>query len=121
MNEIVRGLAQAQVKDIVAFNVGDTIKVTIDIVEGVKSRPQAFEGVVMKITGSKDNGRFTVRKMSGEIAVERIFPFNMPALTSVELKKHGKVRRAKLHYLRGLTGKKARIKSRDVKKSDRTK
>ncbi len=121
MNELVRDLAKAQTKEFVKFRIGDTVKVTVNIVEGVKKRPQAFEGVVVKKTGSTENGRFTVRKMSGDVGIERIFPYNMPALLDVELKRHGVVRRAKLHYLRGLTGKKARIKGTDVKQGKKSK
>lgn len=96
------------------FKVGDTITVAYKIVEGNKERVQLYRGVVIKISGHQDKKRFTVRKMSGNIGVERIFPIESPAIESIEINKHGKVRRAKLYYLRALTGKKARIKERRV-------
>lgn len=96
------------------FQAGDTITVAYKIVEGNKERVQLYRGVVIKISGHQDKKRFTVRKMSGNIGVERIFPIESPAIESIEINKHGKVRRAKLYYLRALTGKKARIKERRV-------
>ena len=96
------------------FKAGDTITVAYKIVEGNKERIQLYRGVVIKISGHQDKKRFTVRKMSGNIGVERIFPIESPAIESIEINKHGKVRRAKLYYLRALTGKKARIKERRV-------
>ena len=96
------------------FKAGDTITVAYKIVEGNKERVQLFRGVVIKISGHQDKKRFTVRKMSGNIGVERIFPIESPAIESIEINKYGKVRRAKLYYLRALTGKKARIKERRV-------
>lgn len=94
------------------FNPGDTITVTYRIKEGNKERPQQFRGVVIKIKGHGSKKRFTVRKMSEGIGVERIFPFESPNLMDIKVNKFGKVRRAKLYYLRELTGKKARIKER---------
>ena len=91
------------------FKAGDTITVAYKIVEGSKERIQLYRGVVIKISGHGDKKRFTVRKMSGTVGVERIFPIESPAIDSIEVNKHGKVRRAKLYYLRALTGKKARI------------
>lgn len=95
-----------------AFKSGDTISVAYKIVEGNKERIQIFKGVVMQIKGEGVNKRFTVRKMSGNIGVERIFPMNSPFIDSVELLRQGKVRRARIYYLRNLTGKKARIKEK---------
>lgn len=95
-----------------SFKSGDTITVAYKIVEGNKERIQLFRGVVIKICGHGDQKRFTVRKMSGTIGVERIFPINSPAIDSITVNKVGKVRRAKLYYLRNLTGKKARIKEK---------
>ena len=86
-----------------------SITVAYKIVEGTKERIQLYRGVVIKISGHGDKKRFTVRKMSGTVGVERIFPIESPAIDSIEVNKHGKVRRAKLYYLRKLTGKKARI------------
>lgn len=101
-------------KSFPAFKAGDTITVAYKIVEGNKERVQLYRGVVIKISGHQDKKRFTVRKMSGNIGVERIFPIESPAIESIEINKYGKVRRAKLYYLRSLTGKKARIKERRV-------
>lgn len=94
------------------FKAGDTITVAYKIIEGNKERVQLFRGVVIKICGHGDQKRFTVRKMSGTVGVERIFPINSPAIESITVNKIGKVRRAKLYYLRALTGKKARIKEK---------
>ncbi len=94
------------------FKAGDTVTVAYKIVEGNKERIQLYRGVVIKIVGHGLNKRFTVRKMSGTVGVERIFPFNSPNIESLEVNKIGKVRRAKLYYLRNLTGKKARIKEK---------
>ena len=92
-----------------SFKAGDTITVAYRIVEGNKKRVQQYRGVVIKISGHGDNKRFTVRKMSGTVGVERIFPISSPNIDSITVNKIGKVRRAKLYYLRNLTGKKARI------------
>ena len=97
-----------------SFKAGDTVTVAYRIVEGNKERVQLYRGVVIKISGHEDQKRFTVRKMSGTVGVERIFPINSPSIESIKLEKYGKVRRAKLYYLRALTGKKARIKERRV-------
>ena len=94
------------------FRAGDTVTVAYKIVEGNKQRIQRYRGIVIKITGHGDKKRFTVRKMSGTVGVERIFPISSPNIESIEVNKHGKVRRAKLYYLRKLTGKKARIQEK---------
>lgn len=94
------------------FRSGDTVSVSYKIVEGNKERIQVFKGVVIQIKGEGVNKRFTVRKMSGNVGVERIFPMNSPFIEKVEVNRYGKVRRARLYYLRGLTGKKARIKEK---------
>jgi len=99
------------------FGPGDTITVAYRIKEGNKERIQQYRGVVIRISGHGDKKRFTVRKISDGIGVERIFPIESPFIESITVNKLGKVRRAKLYYLRGLTGKKARIKERRVKKS----
>ena len=96
------------------FRAGDTVTVAYKIVEGNKQRIQLYRGVVIKINGEGAKKRFTVRKMSGTIGVERIFPMESPNIDSIEVNKYGKVRRAKLYYLRKLTGKAARIKERRV-------
>lgn len=94
------------------FIAGDTITVSYKIKEGNKERIQNFRGVVIQIKGNEHNKTFTVRKMSGNIGVERIFPVNSPFIDSITINKKGKVRRKRLFYLRGLTGKKARIKEK---------
>ena len=94
------------------FKAGDTITVAYKIIEGAKERIQLYRGVLIKISGHGDKKRFTVRKMSGTVGVERIFPIESPAIESIEVNKVGKVRRAKLYYLRNLTGKKARIREK---------
>ena len=94
------------------FKAGDTITVAYKIIEGSKERIQLFRGVVIKINGHQEKKRFTVRKMSGTVGVERIFPLESPNIESIEVNKVGKVRRAKLYYLRKLTGKAARIKEK---------
>ena len=99
-------------KEFPAFGPGDTITVAYRIKEGNKERIQLYRGVVIKIAGHQEKKRFTVRKMSGTVGVERIFPLNSPNIDSIEVNKIGKVRRAKLYYLRKLTGKKARIKEK---------
>lgn len=96
------------------FKSGDTITVAYRIKEGNKERIQEFRGDVIRISGHGDKKRFTVRKMSGNIGVERIFPMDSPFIDSITVNKRGKVRRAKLYYLRELTGKKAKIKERRV-------
>ncbi|WP_248722555.1 50S ribosomal protein L19 [Seonamhaeicola sp. ML3] len=97
-------------KDLPEFGAGDTITVYYEIKEGSKTRTQFFKGVVIQRRGSGTSETFTIRKMSGSIGVERIFPVNLPALQKIEVNKRGKVRRARIFYFRGLTGKKARIK-----------
>lgn len=97
-------------KDFPEFGAGDTITVYYEIREGEKVRTQFFRGVVLQRRGAGASETFTIRKMSGTVGVERIFPVNLPALQKVEVNKKGKVRRARIFYFRGLTGKKARIK-----------
>ena len=94
------------------FQAGDNVVVTYRIIEGEKERSQSFKGDVIKISGEGLTKTFTVRKMSNGVGVERIWPFSSPNITSITIVKKGKVRRAKLYYLRGLVGKKARIKEK---------
>ena len=94
------------------FQPGDTITVAYRIKEGNKERIQQYRGVVIRISGEGNKRRFTVRKISDNIGVERIFPIESPFIDSITVNRYGKVRRAKLYYLRNLTGKKARIKER---------
>ncbi|QJP34794.1 50S ribosomal protein L19 [Nonlabens sp. Ci31] len=97
-------------KDFPKFSAGDTITVFYEIKEGEKSRIQFFRGVVLQLRGTGLSKTFTIRKMSGGIGVERIFPINLPALQKIEINKQGAVRRKRIFYFRELTGKKARIK-----------
>ena len=97
------------------FKAGDTITVSLKIKEGDKERLQKFRGVVIQISGSTPFTKtFTVRKISGGVGVERIFPFQSPSIESIEVNKVGHVRRARIFYLRGLSGKKARIKEKKL-------
>lgn len=102
--------------DLPSFRPGDNISVSYKIVEGAKERIQIFRGDVIQIKGTGSTKTFTVRKISGNVGVERIFPLNSPAITDVLINKRGKVRRAKLYYLRNLVGKKAKIKERQLLK-----
>ena len=98
--------------EIPAFKAGDTITVTYKIVEGSKERLQSFRGVVIQIKGSGKTKMFTIRKISNGVGVERIFPLYSPHIEKIEVNKVGVVRRARIYYLRKLTGKKARIKEK---------
>jgi len=91
---------------------GDTVKVSVKVVEGDKERIQVFQGIVIKVRRGVDGGRFTVRRVSRGIGVERTFLFQSPLVEKVEVVQHGKVRRAKLYYLRQRSGKMARLKER---------
>jgi large subunit ribosomal protein L19 len=99
-------------KELPSFSSGDTITVYYEIREGDKTRTQFFKGVVLQRRGSGSTETFTIRKMSGSIGVERIFPINSPAIQKIEINKRGKVRRARIFYFRNLTGKKAKIKEK---------
>ncbi|PQB04001.1 50S ribosomal protein L19 [Aureitalea marina] len=94
------------------FSAGDNITVYYEIKEGNKTRTQFFRGTVIQVKGTGSSQTFTIRKMSGTVGVERIFPLNMPALQKIEVNKRGSVRRKRIYYFRGLTGKKARIKEK---------
>lgn len=96
------------------FSTGDTLTVYYEIKEGNKTRTQFFRGTVIQKKGQGATQTFTIRKMSGAFGIERIFPINLPAIQKIEVNKRGKVRRARIFYLRGLTGKRARIKERRV-------
>ncbi len=97
------------------FKAGDRIKVHVRVIEGEKERIQPFEGDVIAVKGGGMSKTFTVRKMSSGVGVERIFPYNSPKIAKIELIREGKVRRAKLYYLRKLSGKAARIKYKNVR------
>ena len=99
-------------KSFPAFQAGDTITVYYEIREGEKVRTQFFKGVVIQIKGTGSTKTFTIRKISGTVGVERIFPFNLPTIQKIEVNSRGKVRRSRIFYFRELRGKKARIKER---------
>lgn len=108
---LVREITQDQIRtDIPEFRSGCTVRVDVRIKEGDKSRIQVFEGIVVKVQGSGIGKTFTVRKISSGVGVERTFPINSPIIDKITVVRKGKVRRNKLHYLRGLSGKAARIK-----------
>lgn len=111
MNEIIKSIEAEQLKENVAeFNVGDTIKVYGKIKEGNRERIQVFEGIVIKRQGGSNRETFTVRKTSNGIGVEKTWPLHSPNVEKIEVVRRGKVRRAKLNYLRDRVGKKARVK-----------
>ena len=99
-------------KEIPTFKSGDTITVYYEIREGEKVRTQFFKGVVIQIKGTGLTKTFTIRKMSGTVGVERIFPINLPSIQKIEVNKRGKVRRSRIYYFRNLTGKRARIQEK---------
>ncbi|MCQ2453910.1 MAG: 50S ribosomal protein L19 [Clostridia bacterium] len=111
MSEIIKSIENAQLRtDRPAFNVGDTVRVQVKVVEGTRERLQAFEGVVIAKRNGSCRETFTVRRVSYGIGVERTFPLHSPRVDSITVVRKGKVRRAKLYYLRGLQGKAAKIK-----------
>ena len=111
MNDIIREIEAEQMKETVSdFNVGDTVKVYGKIKEGNRERIQVFEGTVLKIQGGSSRATFTVRKLSNGVGVEKTWPMHSPNVEKVEVVRRGKVRRAKLNYLRGRVGKKAKVK-----------
>lgn len=111
MNEIIKEIEQAQLKESVdKFNVGDTVKVYGKIKEGNRERVQVFEGTILKIQGGSNRETFTVRKISNGVGVEKTWPMHSPNVEKVEVVRTGKVRRAKLNYLRNRVGKKAKVK-----------
>ncbi len=111
MSEIIRSIEQAQLRtDLPSFNVGDTLRVFVKVVEGSRERLQAFEGTVIAKRNGSSRETFTVRRVSYGIGVERTFPLHSPRVDHIEVIRHGKVRRAKLYYLRNLQGKAAKIK-----------
>ena len=112
-NEIIRNIEAAELKaEVPEFQVGDTVKVYGRIVEGNRTRTQVFEGTVIKRQGGSNRETFTVRKTSNGVGVEKTWPLHSPNVEKIEVVRKGKVRRAKLYYLRNLTGKKAKVKER---------
>lgn len=114
MDNLIRIAQEAmwEKKEVPSFKSGDTITVSYRIIEGNKERVQSFRGVVIQIKGTGVTKMFTIRKISNGIGVERIFPLYSPHIDSIEVSKRGVVRRARIYYLRNLTGKKARIKGK---------
>lgn len=111
MNEIIKKLEEAQLKaEVPQFSVGDTVRVHAKIKEGARERIQVFEGVVMKKQGGSSRETFTVRKSSNGVGVEKTWPLHSPNVEKVEVVRRGKVRRAKLNYLRSRIGKAAKVK-----------
>ena len=111
MNNIIKEIEQEQLKESTPeFAIGDTVKVYGKIKEGNRERVQIFEGTVKKIQGGSNRVTFTVRKISNGVGVEKTWPLHSPLVEKVEVVRRGKVRRAKLNYLKGLTGKKAKVK-----------
>lgn len=116
MSELIRSIEAAQLRtDRPAFGIGDTVRVFVKVVEGSRERLQAFEGTVIAKRNGSCRETFTVRRMSYGIGVERTFPLHSPRVDSIEVVRKGKVRRAKLYYLRGLQGKAAKIKDGSVR------
>ena len=112
-NEIIKNIEAAELKsEVPEFQVGDTVKVYGLIVEGNRTRTQVFEGTVIKRQGGSNRETFTVRKSSNGVGVEKTWPLHSPNVEKIEVVRKGKVRRAKLFYLRDLTGKKAKVKER---------
>ncbi|MBC9788036.1 50S ribosomal protein L19 [Carnobacterium maltaromaticum] len=111
MSQLMESITNEQLRsDIPAFRPGDTVRVHARVVEGTRERIQLFEGVVIKRRGAGISETYTVRKLSGGVGVERTFPIHTPRVAQIEVVRFGKVRRAKLYYLRALHGKAARIK-----------
>ncbi len=111
MKQVIRELTQEQLKqDLPAFRPGDTVRVHVKVIEGQRERIQLFEGVVIRRRGTGISETFTVRKVSYGVGVERTFPVHTPKIDKIEVVRHGRVRRAKLYYLRDRVGKAARIK-----------
>lgn len=111
MNEIIKKIEDAQLKEnVTEFRVGDTVKVHAKVKEGNRERIQVFEGTVLKKQGGSNRATFTVRKNSNGIGVERTWPIHSPNIEKIEVVRRGKVRRAKLNYLRGRVGKRAKVK-----------
>ena len=113
MAGIIDAINQENLKaEVPSFNVGDTVKVSVKVIEGNRERIQAFEGVVIAKKSSSVRETFTVRRLSYGVGVERTFPVNSPSLDRIEVVRHGKVKRAKLYYLRDRVGKAAKVKER---------
>ena len=112
---ILKKIEDDQLRATIAYRVGDQVRVHVRIKEGEKERVQVFEGVVIALRNAQNRGSFTVRKVSYGIGIERVFPLHSPSVEKVEVVTHGKVRRARLFYLRERRGKAARLKERDMR------
>ncbi len=115
MNKFKEYVADQAKTDLPKFKAGDRLNVHVRVIEGEKERIQQFEGDVIAIKGSGAGRTFTMRKVTSGVGVERIFPFNSPKIAKIDLLREGKVRRAKLYYLRNLSGKAARIKDKNLR------
>ncbi|MFQ5601471.1 MAG: 50S ribosomal protein L19 [Candidatus Krumholzibacteriia bacterium] len=114
--KIVEAIEAQQMKESVTpFEVGDTIRLNVKVIEGSKERQQPFQGVVIQKANARNRATFTVRKVTGGVAVERVFPLHSPNISNIKVLRRGRVRRARLYYLRGLRGKAARIPERQSK------
>jgi large subunit ribosomal protein L19 len=112
MNSVIQKIEERALRsDLPSFRVGDTVRLQVKVVEGEKERIQSFEGIVIKMNRGGNRATFTVRKISYGIGVERIFPLHSPRIEKIQVLSRGKVRRAKLYYLRELSGKAARIET----------
>src|SRR5436190_12389724 len=119
MNELIESVERRQLRPLPDFRVGDRVRVHFQVVEGTRRRTQVFEGVVLKIQGPGARRTFTVRKLSFGVGVERTFPVHSPKIERIEVVARGEVRRAKLYYLRGRIGRRARVReSRDFRPED---
>jgi large subunit ribosomal protein L19 len=119
MNELIESVERRQLRGLPDFRVGDRVRVHFQVVEGTRRRTQVFEGVVLKIQGPGARRTFTVRKLSFGVGVERTFPVHSPKIERIEVVARGEVRRAKLYYLRGRIGRRARVReSRDFRPED---
>jgi large subunit ribosomal protein L19 len=119
MNELIQSVERRQLRQVPEFRVGDRVRVHFQVVEGTRRRTQVFEGVVLKIQGKGSRRTFTVRKLSFGVGVERTFPVHSPKIERIEVAARGEVRRAKLYYLRGRIGRRARVReSRDFRPED---
>ena len=117
MADIIRELEKEQLRtDLPKLEVGDTVRVYVEVIEGTRERLQNFEGIVIKIQGGGIRKTFTVRRMSYGVGVERTFPYDSPRIGRIEVVRHGEVRRAKLYYLRNRVGKAAKVVERIVEK-----
>ena len=117
MSDIIRELEKEQLRtDLPELQIGDTVRVFVKVIEGNRERLQNFEGIVIKMQGGDIRKTFTVRRMSYGVGVERTFPYNSPRIGRIEVVRHGRVRRAKLYYLRDRVGKAAKVTERIVTK-----